>query len=170
MASAITGLFNHASAANAANGAKPMDGTTGSQGNSTTTDANSAGITANDFLTLLVTELKNQDPTANTDPNAYINQLVGVNSLQQLIKINDTLTSGLSGTAKSSGNNPVSAQSAYASAANSRADGVNGDTVAASSAAAQSHGSGIRSVVGNLGVPAANPAANRVAQALSEHR
>ena len=45
-------------------------------------------ITANDFLTLLVTELKNQDPTANTDPNAYVDQLVQVNSLQQLIQIN----------------------------------------------------------------------------------
>src|SRR5215469_6004997 len=51
-----------------------------------------AGITANDFLTLLVTEMKNQDPTAQTDPNEYINQLVNVNSLQQLISINETLT------------------------------------------------------------------------------
>ncbi len=48
-------------------------------------------ITANDFLTLLVSELKNQDPTANTDPNAYITQLVQVNSLQQLISINGDL-------------------------------------------------------------------------------
>jgi len=36
-------------------------------------------------LTLLVSELKNQDPTQPTDPNAYIQQFVGVNSLQQLI-------------------------------------------------------------------------------------
>jgi flagellar basal-body rod modification protein FlgD len=50
-------------------------------------------ITANDFLTLLVTELKNQDPTANTDPNAYVDQLVQVNSLQQLIQINQNTTS-----------------------------------------------------------------------------
>jgi flagellar basal-body rod modification protein FlgD len=49
-------------------------------------------ITANDFLTLLVTELKNQDPTANTDPNEYVNQLVQVNSLQQLIQINQNTT------------------------------------------------------------------------------
>lgn len=58
------------------------------------TAAGSAGpsVTGNDFLTLLVTELKNQDPTANTDPNAYVNQLVQVNSLQQLIQINGNLT------------------------------------------------------------------------------
>jgi len=51
-----------------------------------------ATITSSDFLTLLVTELKNQDPTQPTDPNAYIQQLVGVNSLQQLISINQDLT------------------------------------------------------------------------------
>jgi flagellar basal-body rod modification protein FlgD len=53
---------------------------------------NSAVVTANDFLTLLVTELKNQDPTANTDPNAYVDQLVQVNSLQQLIQISQNTT------------------------------------------------------------------------------
>lgn len=50
-------------------------------------------ITANDFLTLLVAEMKNQDPTQPTDPNAYISQMVGVNSLQQLIGINQGVTS-----------------------------------------------------------------------------
>jgi flagellar basal-body rod modification protein FlgD len=64
---------------------------------------NSGVISANDFLTLLVTELKNQDPTANTDPNAYVDQLVQVNSLQQLIQINQntdapTGTTGTTGT------------------------------------------------------------------------
>jgi flagellar basal-body rod modification protein FlgD len=51
-------------------------------------DTGDATITADDFLTLLVTELQNQDPTSDTDPNAYVNQLVDVNSLQQLISIN----------------------------------------------------------------------------------
>ena len=61
---------------------------------STPSAASSSGstITSNDFLTLLVTEMKNQDPTQPTDPNAYIQQLVGVNSLQQLIAINQDLT------------------------------------------------------------------------------
>lgn len=56
-------------------------------------DANAPTIAANDFLTLLVAEMKNQDPTAQTDPNEYINQLVQVNSLEQLIEINQTLSS-----------------------------------------------------------------------------
>jgi flagellar basal-body rod modification protein FlgD len=75
-------------------GSIPMVATT--QSNSTDPTANnnqnSSMITANDFLTLLVTELKNQDPTANTDPNAYVDQLVQVNSLQQLIQINTNTT------------------------------------------------------------------------------
>lgn len=57
----------------------------------TASSENPTTIAANDFLTLLVTEMKNQDPTATTDPNEYVNQLVQVNSLQQLISINETL-------------------------------------------------------------------------------
>lgn len=58
-------------------------GTTSGSSSSSTGD-----ITSDDFLTLLVSELKNQDPTQPTDPNAYITQLTEVNSLQQLIQIN----------------------------------------------------------------------------------
>lgn len=72
----IPGSLPHAAATSNPNGAADSNG------------QNSSMITANDFLTLLVTELKNQDPTANTDPNAYVDQLVQVNSLQQLIQIN----------------------------------------------------------------------------------
>jgi flagellar basal-body rod modification protein FlgD len=72
---------------------QPADTTT--QSSSGDSDSNSATITANDFLQLLVTEMQNQDPTADTDPNEYINQLVQVNSLEQLISINQDL-SGLS--------------------------------------------------------------------------
>lgn len=55
---------------------------------STTSAATAKNISSTDFLTLLVSELKNQDPTQPTDPNAYITQLAQVNSLQQLININ----------------------------------------------------------------------------------
>lgn len=55
--------------------------------------ASSATITANDFLTLLVAEMKNQDPTQPTDPNTYITQMVDVNSLQQLVSINSGIGS-----------------------------------------------------------------------------
>ncbi|WP_114210530.1 flagellar hook assembly protein FlgD [Acidisarcina polymorpha] len=70
-----------------ASSAKPAAAASGSNSGSDSTT-----ITANDFLQLLVAEMKNQDPTSDQDPNAYINQLVQVNSLQQLISINQDLT------------------------------------------------------------------------------
>jgi len=71
--------------------------------------ADTQGISSSDFLTLLVTEMKNQDPTQPTDPNAYVQQLVGVNSLQQLISINQDLTpaSGNGGSSSSSLTSPI---------------------------------------------------------------
>jgi flagellar basal-body rod modification protein FlgD len=66
---------------------------TGSTDASSAAADSSSTITANDFLTLLVAEMKNQDPTQPTDPNAYISQMVDVNSLQQLIGINQGITS-----------------------------------------------------------------------------
>ena len=60
---------------------------------SATSTTDSSTITSADFLTLLVTQLKNQDPTQPTDPTAYVQQLVGVNSLEQLIDVNQQLTS-----------------------------------------------------------------------------
>ncbi len=76
-----------------------------SAASSSASSSASAGqtVTANDFLTLLVTEMKNQDPTQPTDPNAYIQQMVEVNSLQQLISINQDLTPATSSTAAGSG-------------------------------------------------------------------
>jgi flagellar basal-body rod modification protein FlgD len=63
---------------------------TSTSSSSSTTD--SSTITSSDFLTLLVTEMKNQDPTAPSDPTQYVQQLVGVNSLEQLIDINNDLS------------------------------------------------------------------------------
>ena len=43
------------------------------------------------FMKLLVTQLQNQDPLSPTDPSTFVNQLVGVNSLDQLTQINQLL-------------------------------------------------------------------------------
>jgi flagellar basal-body rod modification protein FlgD len=88
--------------------ATPKDTTGSTTGNSSSTASNSSDITANDFLTLLVSELKNQDPTQPTDPNQYITQLAQVNSLQQLISINQgigTLDSAISSPSSSTSSN-----------------------------------------------------------------
>jgi flagellar basal-body rod modification protein FlgD len=82
--------------------------------------------------------MQNQDPTADTDPNEYINQLVNVNSLEQLIDINQNLSTALG----------------------------NSSTSSSSSAGAQSHSSAASRASGNLSVPSASSAAHRVAHAL----
>ena len=98
-------LATPVSATSAAKAAATATATT----SSSSTDG--SDITSNDFLTLLVTEMKNQDPTQPTDPNAYIQQLVGVNSLQQLIAINQELgnaTSSTSATSSGVNTDPIS--------------------------------------------------------------
>jgi flagellar basal-body rod modification protein FlgD len=137
--------------------ANPMDNS-GSNSNSTSP---SSTISANDFLTLLVTEMKNQDPTSANDPNQYINQLVSVNSLQQLIQINETLAVGLFGT---SSNPSAAAPSAQPGLDTHISDSAPSSDVNLTRAGV-SHSNHVTS--GNLGVPASNPAAETIAQALS---
>jgi flagellar basal-body rod modification protein FlgD len=119
---------------------------------SSTSSTNSATISANDFLSLLVTEMQNQDPTADTDPNEYINQLVQVNSLEQLISINQDLTptASTSGSATTAATSSAANPVAKATAANSSAD----------TSSAQSY------APGNLSVPDASSASQSVAHAL----
>ena len=118
----------------------------------------SASISSNDFLTLLVTEMQNQDPTANTDPNEYINQLVNVNSLEQLISINQEL-SGVSAPSGSEVQSP--SRDAAHGASSSEARG------AASSIPSATPAPGRGTLVeGNLGVPPPNASAHRIAHAL----
>jgi flagellar basal-body rod modification protein FlgD len=48
-------------------------------------------LNGNDFITLLVAQLKQQDPTNPMDPTQFVSQLVQFNSLEQLISINQEL-------------------------------------------------------------------------------
>ena len=53
--------------------------------------ASSAGLDKNAFLKLLVTQLKNQDPTATQDPNAMVQQLTSFSNLEQLQNLGSLL-------------------------------------------------------------------------------
>jgi flagellar basal-body rod modification protein FlgD len=102
-------------------------------GTSSTSATDTSTITSSDFLTLLVSELKNQDPTQPTDPNAYITQLAQVNSLEQLIQINSGIsqldssvpTTGSSTTSSSATGSSVSGSSHAASLQPASAAAVN---------------------------------------------
>lgn len=172
---AATGIWNHSnSAVNPLARANPKSSPSSNGGSS---DAST--VSANDFLTLLVTEMKNQDPTANTDPNEYINQLVQVNSLEQLISINQNLSAalGVSGSGSdisspvSQASNPAqwpgsSSMIATPSGVETKTGGKNTGS-AHSTAATAVENIRARTTSGNLSVPGATPAAQRVAQALS---
>ena len=189
MAALASGIFNHAMTAGQAlsgSSVTPLAGSvTGSGDTSSTSSSDSSTISANDFLTLLVTEMKNQDPTADTDPNEYINQLVNVNSLEQLISINQNLSTALGDSGTTSGG----ASSAQAAGAASTQTGSNttGTSAQASATApiggvlatAQTASTGVgaasdlsalssavKRAPGNLSVPNAQPAAQSVAHAL----
>ena len=178
---AMAGILNHSMTAGQAlrgNSASPMANATGaadSSGSSSGADSSSSTISSNDFLSLLVTEMQNQDPTAQTDPNEYIDQLVQVNSLEQLIDINQNLSTalGTSGTGSSG-----SGSSGAASVASGNAAALMAKP-GMPAPASTPPGSNVRSAIGqiaqsagaqqapgNLGVPVADPAATRVGHAL----
>lgn len=59
-------------------------------------DRSSLNANFDDFLTLLTTQLQNQDPLSPMDSTQFTNQLVQFSSVEQQIKSNDTLTKLLS--------------------------------------------------------------------------
>jgi flagellar basal-body rod modification protein FlgD len=196
---AMAGILNHQLTAGQAltgAGASPMASATSGAGassdtsSSSSSSSSSATISANDFLTLLVTEMQNQDPTADTDPNEYINQLVSVNSLEQLIDINQNLTTSL-GSSATPGATATSAQATSApssltggsvngATAQAHGGGHNGAALTAvNSAASRGSNSGVPAAIsqfvqaqgpqhapGNLSIPKANRAAQRVGHSL----
>ena len=154
--------------------ASPISGATtesGSSASSSSSSSSDSKISSTDFLTLLCTELKNQDPTSNTDPNEYVNQLVNVNSLEQLIGIHDTLTSKLGSSPSNSSGSSASkdAVGGLTGSANPAAqtDALGGSTAASpSTSSSTSPTSSPTANAGNLGVPASSNAANRFSHAL----
>lgn len=63
------------------------------------------------FMQLLITQLQNQDPLNPMDPSTIVNQLVGVNTLDQVAQINQLLQSSL---ASASSDKPASAPTSSA--------------------------------------------------------
>jgi flagellar basal-body rod modification protein FlgD len=56
------------------------------------TTAASATLNYNEFLQLLMTEMKNQDPTQPMDPAAQLSQLASFSAVEQQVQTNATLT------------------------------------------------------------------------------
>jgi flagellar basal-body rod modification protein FlgD len=137
--------------------------------NAAKTDAGTgtaAAISANDFLALLVTEMKNQDPTAQTDPNEYVNQLVQVNSLEQLIEINENLSSASGSPTATASPMKITPERVPGTMSSLKDNGGSRLTNAVAGPVSNS-ANPISEFAGNLGVSRPIPAAQRIAQALN---
>jgi len=62
--------------------------TTGTSNSASSGSSISNGLNPNDFMTLLVSEIQNQDPTQPMDPTTFMSQLVELNQLEQVTQIN----------------------------------------------------------------------------------
>lgn len=63
-----------------------------SASSSSPSGAASVSTTLNTFLSLLTTQLKNQDPLNATDPNQFTQEIVQINTLEQQVAGNSTLS------------------------------------------------------------------------------
>ena len=152
-------IFSNSIGASVLPSPQPEDAgsTSGAGSTSSAASTNSATISANDFLELLVSELKNQDPTADTDPNEYINQLVQVNSLEQLISINQDLTPASSSSAGTGSGTGSDTGSGTGDVANQTPGSVAPQT-----------GAAVGATTGNLSAPNAVNTASRIANSLEK--
>src|SRR5579872_6748043 len=93
-----------------------IDSSTPTSTSSSSSSSNGLGFTPNDFMTLLTTQLQNQDPLSPMDPTQFASQLTQFNSLEQLLAIRQDLdaqnqaaqigTTGGTGTGSTGGNAP----------------------------------------------------------------
>jgi flagellar basal-body rod modification protein FlgD len=88
---------------NVANSTATATTITGTQGTSGTTMSNpSSNLGENDFLILMMAQLKNQDPLSPSDPTQYLSELAGFSSLEQQTKIAGSTASAATQQASSS--------------------------------------------------------------------
>jgi flagellar basal-body rod modification protein FlgD len=77
--------------------------TTATQSASSTTSGTSNTLDYNNFLQLLVAQMKNQDPTNPSDPTAFVSQLASFSSVEQEVNTNSKLDALLTQTELSQG-------------------------------------------------------------------
>lgn len=70
--------------------------TTSSSSQTASTSTTSTGVNQNEFLTLLVAQLKNQDPMNPTDSAQFMGELAQFSTLQEVIGVHQDLNSLLS--------------------------------------------------------------------------
>jgi flagellar basal-body rod modification protein FlgD len=68
---------------------------TASTSSSTTSSSSNTTVTKNDFLKLLIAQMKNQDPLNPMDGTQYVSELAQFSSLEELQNMNDNLNTSI---------------------------------------------------------------------------
>jgi len=79
----------------ATNSTTPVGATTTANSSSSSSGSSSsgiAGLTMNDFLTLMTAQLQNQDPLNPADSNEFLSQLSELSTVQGISQMNTTMT------------------------------------------------------------------------------
>ena len=63
-------------------------GTTGSTGSNSSSGVSGVSLGGTDFLTLMLAQLKNQDPTSPVDSNEFLQQLASLSEVQGITQLN----------------------------------------------------------------------------------
>jgi flagellar basal-body rod modification protein FlgD len=77
---------------NGTNGSTGTTGTGASTGNSASGAANGVTLGGTDFLTLMLAQLQNQDPTSPVDSNEFLSQLASLSEVQGITQLNTSFT------------------------------------------------------------------------------
>jgi len=84
--------------------------------NSSTTTSPPATVNYNQFLQLLIAQMKNQDPTSPTDMSQYISQFAQLSSVEQAVQTIAKLDTLLSSSALSQAESLIGRTAAFTSA------------------------------------------------------
>jgi flagellar basal-body rod modification protein FlgD len=91
---------------------------------STSSSASSATVNYDDFLQLLIAQMKNQDPTSPTDMAQYMSQFAQLSSVEQAIQTNAKLDTLLSTSALAQAEGLIGRTAAFTSEDGQSSTGV----------------------------------------------
>src|SRR4051812_24904724 len=92
-----------------------VDSINTTQPTSSNKPASSATVGYNDFLQLLIAQMRNQDPTSPTDMSQYMSQFAQLSSVEQAIQTNTKLDTLLSTSALSQAEGLIGRTAAFTS-------------------------------------------------------
>ncbi len=91
-ATTVPGTGTGGTAGTGGTGGTGTTGSTGTSGASSSAAANGTTLGGTDFLTLMLTQLKNQDPTSPVDSNEFLAQLASLSEVQGITQLNTSFS------------------------------------------------------------------------------